>query len=209
MSKNRKILVIFLIAFGVLFLPAYPIFGIFLIILGICLRGRKKKKEAQTQAPIPATPQESTPTPVKKTAKPDGIPSRKARGQFTCRVAGVTYKCRLIKDGTDRQDILAKLHKGQILSISPYKYQGKPAYYIVDPESGYDIGNLPADVSAKVSSFEDPTVEAYVVEIDGFYPRKKRYDRYDDDFDDDDDDFDDDEYEDNFIYYCKIKGYIL
>ena len=168
------------IIFGIICLPMNPIVGIPLIFLGVFLYRKKKKQDP----PVPIST--SAPAKKKDAETPEGIPSAKPRKQFSCKVAGVSFKCAMDEEMT-RQEVLEGVHNGQIVSIVPYKYKGEPAYYVVDPDVDLDFGNLPADISEEVSEFENPTFEAYVKEVDYFYPDDK----------------------DEPIYYCVIQGFVL
>lgn len=102
-------------------------------------------------------------------APPEGIPSAKPRKQVTTKVAGVTFKCDLDRD-EKRQDVLEGVYEGDYVEIQEYEYKGSPAFYVIDPQTGLDIGNLPSDVAQKISQFDNPIYEAYVTRRGSFEP---------------------------------------
>lgn len=119
-------------------------------------------------------------------APPEGIPSAKPRKQITTKVVGVTFNCDLNRY-TNRQDILFELHDGDIVDIQEYEYKGAPAYYVVDPESGLDIGNLPASIAKMISKYDDPVFEAYITNRDSFDPGEDK----------------------QLVAYCEIRLYVI
>ena len=103
---------------------------------------------------------------------PEGMPSKKPRKQITTKVAGVTFECDLVNK--NRQDILYEVYEGSPVEIQEYEYKGDQAYYVIDPKTGADIGNLPAAVAEKIQQFEDPVFEAYITRCDVFEPRQNQ-----------------------------------
>ena len=100
---------------------------------------------------------------------PEGMPSAKPRKRITTKVAGVTFRCGLDRSES-RQEILNGIYDGDPVEIQEYEYKGSPAYYVIDPQTGLDFGNLPADVAMKISQIEDPIFEAYVTDRGSFDP---------------------------------------
>lgn len=137
---------------------------------------RFKKKEA---------PQEPAFTAVAKTIKekPEGIPSRKYDKTVTIKVAGSTFKCHEDED-EDRQDIITGMSKYDVVKIKPYKYKRKPAYLVIDPKCGLDIGTLPANIAEE---YPEREIEGYISDVDCFWPEDK----------------------DEEIWFAKVKIYIL
>ena len=104
---------------------------------------------------------------------PEGIPSAKPRKQVTTKVAGVTFKCDLDRNES-RQEILEGVYEGDYVELQEYEYKGSPAFYVIDTQTGLDIGNIPADVAQKISQFDNPIYEAYVTRRGSFEPDDDR-----------------------------------
>lgn len=165
---------------------AMPLVGILGIVGGICciVYGVKKRREPSAPAdPAPAAPSAPVRTVRKSTPRPDGVPSRKYDKTATVKLSGVTFKCQNDPSSL-RQDILSGMSDGDLVLFEEYEYKGKPAFLVVEPFSGLDVGTLPADVSALYSGRE---LEGYLTGLDSFYP-------------DDSDDL---------VYYSKVKFFVL
>lgn len=67
--------------------------------------------------------------------------------EFYTKVVGVTYSN---DDGSSRQPILAKCHKGDYITLESFRYQGEPAYAVFT-EHG-QIGNLSASLAKRLET---------------------------------------------------------
>lgn len=73
--------------------------------------------------------------------------------QIKTKIVGVTFNN---ADGTNRQKILANLASGGAcveLELSRYSYNGAPAYHVLC--DGQVIGNIPADLAARIAGMDD------------------------------------------------------
>ena len=128
---------------------------------------KEKSKAEEADHKIPEITAAYIDTEPDKVEPPKGIPSAKPRKQVTTSVAGVTFNCSLDRDES-RQEILEDIYEGDPVEIREYEYQGSPAYYVIDPQTGLDIGSLPSSVAQKISQFDDPKFEAYVTRRGSF-----------------------------------------
>lgn len=140
------------------------------------LFGLFKKKEEKK-------PVYTAPLPKVQDIKPSG-PVLMSR---MFKVAGVTYRCALDKTES-RQDVLAGMSDGDRLDTEIGSYRGTPSIMLIDPDSGLDIGFVPENITAEIfAKTNDPTIEAYAVDVSCFYPDDK----------------------DEEIYYCKARLFVL
>lgn len=63
-------------------------------------------------------------------------------------VSGVTFKN---EDGSDRQKLISKLKKGDLIFFSTYLYEGKSAVYVLN-SSKKILGNIPAQNSVEITN---------------------------------------------------------
>ena len=91
------------------------------------------------------------------------IPSKPVqRIPFEFKVAGVSYRN---DDGTERQDLIKEIKAGKQvkITISPYQYNGKPAFGVY--ADGKQLGNVPSDLVDEIQKVYKPgyTVTEYKV----------------------------------------------
>lgn len=179
---KRKPLIIIcsvVILLGVVLLLATPAGIVFIIggIVGIIYAVRKKPEpEPRPRSQRPASPQTVTVS-----------PSRRSVMSRTFNVAGVTCNCSIDPEYS-RQDVFARAYEGEALNVEEYQYKGAPALLLVEPLQDLDIGNVPADLVAEiVERFPENELEAYIVNIDSFFPDDR----------------------DEEITTCKVKIYVL
>ena len=139
----------------------FLLIGIALLVYGI-----KSKK-----APTDSRPGYSSAAPAagstSKSIAPEGMPSSKPRKQVTCKLAGVTFECRL-DDSEMRQNVLRDMEPGDPIEIKEYTYKGKRAYMVIDPGTQLDVGNIPADIAEVFAQYPDPTFEGFIKDLDEF-----------------------------------------
>jgi len=143
--------------------------GVVGIIYSIKTHDQPVRRSAVSPSPAAPSPR-PTPAPAAQPAAPvapEGIPSAKPRKRVTCKIAGVTFKCSLDRDEM-RQDVLDGMAEGDPIEIKPYAYRGDPAFLLVDPATGLDFGNVPADVAEALAAFPDPVYEGYLAESGSF-----------------------------------------
>lgn len=80
------------------------------------------------------------------------------------KVVGVTYHNH---EGTDRQLLLPRCHRGDPLTIVFYRYRGEPAYFVYAPCG--EIGNLNRDLAADLyADYGDSAIfNAEITEVTG------------------------------------------
>lgn len=111
------------------------------------------------------------------------VPSGKYKKTMSVKVVGVTHACEKNKV-LERQTILEEMHDGDRVIIEPYTYAGDPAYLVIDPMSGCDVGALPEDFA---SLYPNETIEGFLTGFGSFMPDDK----------------------DDEIYYSRVKIYIM
>jgi hypothetical protein len=95
------------------------------------------------------------------------MPEQKIRGQFTCKVAGVTYDN---KDGTNRQKILEHCEEGDELTLIHTPVPENENAVSVSRKNGEQIGYLGAGVARSIAPILDKgeQVDAEIAELNEF-----------------------------------------
>lgn len=169
MKASTIVLSVVLIVLGLLLCIANPIGLLFVAIgIGLIVWSVKSPKKAETRRTASRPAQATTTAPkYGRGNNPAGMPSQKPRKQTTCKIAGVTFPCKLDED-ENRQDILDHMSVGDPIEVQPYKFRGKPAFLLVDPEVGLDFGTVPADVAEMLAGYPNPSFEGYIYELESF-----------------------------------------
>jgi len=197
MNTFAMILAVILFLMSLLLTLAQPVVGIIGMVIAVLffLWARKRKKDekakkeeeaARKAAQPPLKVVLPTPTVTVKgvgAPPPSNIPFRKYKKAMTVKLTGVTFKCENDEDET-RQEVLAGMSDKDAVEIEATEYKGKPAYLVVDPGSGLDIGTLPKEVAEE---YPDEEIEGYLTGLDSFIPDDK----------------------DEEVYFSKVRIYIL
>lgn len=191
MNTFAMILAIILFLMSLLLTLAQPVIGIIGMVVAVLffLWARKKKKDdaakkAEAEAQNAAWKKQLAENAAKRAEiNATKIPSGKYKKTMTVKLVGVTFDCERAY-GWNRQDVLCGSSDNDVVSIEPYTRDGEPAYLVVDPVSGRDIGSLPAEVSEE---YPNARIEGYLTGCGSFTPDDK----------------------DEEIYYSTVKIYIM
>lgn len=102
---------------------------------------------------------------------------------WVIKATGVTFDN---EDGSNRQKLISSLNVGELVNLSPYKYNGEDAVYILNSKNKI-LGNIPIEYATEITSkLSNNIIEKTIVEeVDSFINENNKK-----------------------VYYLKIKLYI-
>lgn len=187
--KNKIVMVVSIVlgVIGLLFLFISPIGGIVILALSaLAFFGARKtlKNEAAAKEQAEKFRQYAEDLRTRRQEiNSKKVPSGKYKKTMTVKLVGVTHECEK-NNLRERQNILDDMNDNDTVYIEQYEYAGSPAFLVVDPLTGCDVGNLPQEVA---DQYQNERIEGYLTGVGSFVRENT----------------------DEVIHYAKVKIYIM